>query len=71
PLRIMTLLLPTVDSHADVPAVTPLIEKDGVPVGLVFDDGSGVQLSELGVAVLGHRERRGSKDVARTLSLRR
>ncbi len=71
PLRIMTLLLPTVDSHADVPAVTPLVGKDGVPVGLVFDDGSGVQISASGVAVLGHRGRRGGKDLARTLSLRR
>jgi hypothetical protein len=65
----MTLLLPTVDSHADVPAVAPLVGKDGVPVGFVFDDGSGVQVSASGVTVLGHRERRGSTDVARTLSL--
>src|SRR3989441_5365842 len=45
PLRIMTLLLPTVDSHADVPAVAPLVGKDGVLVGLVFDDGRGIHLS--------------------------
>jgi hypothetical protein len=69
PFRIMTLLLPTVDSHADVPAVAPLVGKDGVPVGFVFDDGSGVQVSASGVTVLGHRERTGSTDVARTLSL--
>jgi hypothetical protein len=54
-----------------VPAVTPLVGKDGVPVGLMFDDGSGVQISASGVTVLGHRGRRGGKDVARTLSLRR
>jgi heparinase II/III-like protein len=71
PLRIMTLLLPTVDSYADVPGVAPLVGKDDMPMGLVFDDGSGVQISSSGVDVLGHRQRRGSIGVARTLSLSR
>ncbi len=71
PLRVMTLLLPTVDSYADVPAVAPLVGKDGLPVGLMFNDGSGVQISSSEVAVLGHRQRRGSNGVARTLSLRK
>ncbi|HVH30691.1 MAG TPA: alginate lyase family protein [bacterium] len=70
PLRIMTLLLPTVDSHADVPSVVPLVGKDRAPVGLMFDDGRGVHFSGSGVAVLGPRERGGSKDFARPLLLR-
>jgi hypothetical protein len=70
PLRIMTVLLPTVDSHADAPAVAPLVGKDQVPVGLMFDDGRGVQFNGSGVAVLGPRERGGSKAVARPLLLR-
>jgi uncharacterized heparinase superfamily protein len=68
PLRIMTLLLPTVDSHVDVPAVAPVVGKDGVPMGLVFEDRSGIEISALGVAVLGPTDGT-SKNVARTLSL--
>jgi heparinase II/III-like protein len=70
PLRIMTLLLPTVDSHADVPSVAPLIGRDRVPVGLVFDDRSGIEISDTRVAVLRHRDSKRSKDVARPLSFR-
>jgi len=53
PLRIMTVLLPTVDPNADAPVVSPLVGRDRVPVGLMFDDGRGVHFSESGVAVLG------------------
>ncbi len=70
PLRVMTLLLPTIDSHADVPVIAPLVGKEGLPVGLMFDDGSGVQIRSSGAVVLGHRQRRGTNGVARTLSLR-
>jgi hypothetical protein len=70
PLRIITLLLPAVDSHAEAPVVTSVVGMARVPVGLVFGDGTGVHLSASGVAVLGPRKGGESKDVARTLSLR-
>jgi Heparinase II/III-like protein/Heparinase II/III N-terminus len=56
PLRIMTLLLPTVNSHAEAPAVAPVVGTDRMPAGLVFNDGSGVYISASGVAVQGPRK---------------
>lgn len=69
PLRILTVLLPSVDSRADTPGVTSLVGKDRMPVGLVFDDGSGIHLSASGVPVLGHREKGRSNAFARAASL--
>ncbi|OGC02324.1 MAG: hypothetical protein A3G35_17575 [candidate division NC10 bacterium RIFCSPLOWO2_12_FULL_66_18] len=59
PLRIMTLLVPTLDSHAAAPAVAPLVGEDGAPAGVVFEDGESVSFGDLGVCVTGPgRERR-------------
>jgi hypothetical protein len=38
PLRIVTLLLPVVDPARPAPPVRPLLDADGVPIGLSFDD---------------------------------
>jgi hypothetical protein len=38
PFRILTLLLPVRDAAATVPALHPLLDNDGVPFGLEFDD---------------------------------
>ncbi len=53
PLRVMTLLLPASHAHAAAPAVAPLLGEDGLPVGLVFDDGrETVHLRDPGVLVI-------------------
>ena len=38
PLRILTLLLPALDSAAAPPAVQPVLDQDGAPLGLRFED---------------------------------
>jgi hypothetical protein len=38
PLRILTLLLPVEDSAAAPPAVQPVLDQDGEPLGLTFSD---------------------------------
>lgn len=38
PLRILTLLLPVLDSAAAPPEVQPVLDQDGAPLGLVFED---------------------------------
>ncbi|MBI4638160.1 MAG: alginate lyase family protein [Candidatus Rokubacteria bacterium] len=52
PLRIVTLLLPTLYPLAAPPAVAPLLGDDAAPVGLVFEDwDESVSFGDLGVLV--------------------
>jgi hypothetical protein len=41
PVRIATLFVPAENSFASLPVVSPLVDDDGVPMGLAFDDGRG------------------------------
>ncbi len=60
PLRILTLLLPTLDAHAPAPAVAPLAGEEGAPVGLVFEGADqSLTFGHVGILVTGSgRERR-------------
>jgi len=61
PLRIMTLLLPTLDPRVTAPAVAPVVGENRLPVGLVFEDEDEiVSFGDLGV-LLTRRDRRRSK----------
>ena len=54
PLRIMTLLLPTLSPNAPAPSVAPVVDGDTMPVGLVREDtGETVSFGDPGVFVTG------------------
>lgn len=65
PLRIVSLLLPLPDVMASSPVVAPAIGRDGLPVGVAFEDGECVCFSDLGPPVITQVEAEKSCESAR------